>query len=279
MIEKIKIQSNGHEFDYNTFYSRCEVDLSKTIEHPPIALGIGYHGYQGSQYLNPTFTYGEMSAIVAPQKSKKTFFKSALEASYIGGQASNHFPSIKSNRDNQWLISFDTEQSEYYAQRAFKTVERMVGMPCENYKCFQMKGLTDEEMVSFIDGVVNDPRFKGNIGWISIDGIADLCTNTNDVVRSKEIVKKLEGYTTMGIHVCGVIHKTFEKDKATGHLGTFVQKKAETVIFLSDTDKDTINAPIRVKQKDSRGAPFQDFFFDLDPINILPKECEEASWA
>lgn len=278
MIEKITIQPNGLDFDYEKFHSRCEMDLTKELNHPPTALGIGYHDYQGNQYLNPTFTYGEMSAIVAPQKSKKTFFKAAVEAGYIGGKASNYFPSMVSNRQSEWLISFDTEQGEYYAQRSFRTVERMVGMPCVNYKCFSMKGLTDEEMMLLIDGVVNDPRYKGKIGWISIDGIADLCTNTNDLVRSKEIVKKLESYTSQGIHVCGVIHKTFEKDRATGHLGSFVQKKAETVIFLSDTDKDTINAPIRVKQKDSRGAPFQDFFFDLDTTNVLPKECEEAQW-
>ncbi len=279
MIEKVKIQAEEHDFDYQKIFNRCEVDLNKKIDIPPIALGIGYHGYSGGQYLNPTFTYGEMSTIVGPQKTKKTFFKCAIEACYIGGEASNYFPGIVSNRDqNKWIFSFDTEQGEYYAQRTFKTVQRMVGLPCVNYKCFSLKGLSDEEMLLFIDGVVNDPKYKGNIGWISIDGIADLCTNTNDLVRSKEIVKKLESYTSQGIHVCGIIHKTFEKDRATGHLGSFVQKKSETVIFLSDTDKDTINAPIKVSQKDSRGAPFIDFYFDLDTNKIIPKECEQAQW-
>ena len=278
MIEKINIQSNG-VFDYKTFYSKCLVDLDQDIEVPPIALGIGYHEFKGQSHLNPTFTYGEMSAIVAPQKSKKTFFKCVLEACYIGGEAQNYFPSIVTCRtDEKYIMSFDTEQGDYYAHRTFRTVDRMSNVPYKNYLCFKLKGLTDEEMVEFIDSVINDPRYKGKIGWVTIDGIADLCTNTNDLVRSKEIIKKLESYTSQGIHLCGVIHKTFEKDKATGHLGTFVQKKSETVIFLSDTDKDTINSPIKIDQKDSRGAPFMDFYFDLDTSVMIPRETEKPTW-
>lgn len=274
-IKNIQLNGSAKEFNYSEAYNNCRVDLSKELERPPTALGIGYT----NSFLNSTFTYGEMSAIVAPQKSKKTFFKIALESCYIGGGASYYFPSIISKRDSdKFVLSFDTEQGDFYAQRSFKSVERMVNTQYDNYHCFKMKGMSDDDMMEFIEACVNDPKYKGNIGWITIDGVADLCTNTNDIVKSKDIIKRLEAITKQGIHVCGVIHKTFEKDRATGHLGGYVQKKSETVIFLSDTDQDTINAPIKVHQKDSRGAPFQDFYFDLDQETILPKECEQAKW-
>lgn len=70
-------------------------------------------------------------------------------------------------------------------------------------------------------------------------------------------------------HLCGVIHKTTQLDKARGHLGTVEQEKAETTIFMSSTDRTVKNAPIEVRQEDSRGSPF-----DLDLDTLLPRECD-----
>lgn len=274
-IRNIKINENT--FDYKTMYEKCKIDLSKTLERPPIAMGIGYHSYKGKQYLNPTFTYGEMSMIIAPQKTKKTFFSTALQASYIGGQSANYFPNMVTNRQgDKYVISFDTEQGEFYAQRAALRVNQMVGEDYPYYLSFGLKQLTDDERVEFIDHVINDPRYKGKIGWVSIDGIADLCENTNDIEKSKRVAQKLMQWNSQGFHLCGVLHKTFEKDRGTGHLGSFAQKKSETVIFLRNTDTENKNGAIEVKQKDSRGAPFDDFHFLLDDYTILPKLIEES---
>lgn len=278
LLDKIQLQYDGEDFNYDKTYNDCVVDLSEEIPFPPTAMGIGYHSYKGKEYLNPTFTYGEMSAIIAPQKSKKTFFKSSLAASYIGGQASNYFSNIISCREgDKYVLDFDTEQGKYYAQRAFRRVSEMVGHSYNNYLAFGIKNLIDTDRVKFIDGVVNDKRYKGKIGMIFIDGVADLCMNTNDIERSKEVAEKIMSWNN-GTHVCCVIHKTFDKDKATGHLGTYIQKKSETTIFLRTVDKDNKNSPIEVKQFDSRGAPFENFYFDLDLETVLPKECKNTNW-
>jgi len=280
-MEKLKYESfnNPEEdvFDFDETYEKCFVDINKDIAAPPIALGIGYHEYKNNTYLNATFTYGEMSAIVAPQKSKKSFFKRALAASYIGGESSNYFPNIISKRDSDlYVLDFDTEQGIYYSQRSFKGVMEMVGNEYKNYLPFGIKSLDDKQMLLFIDGVIQ--KYKGKIGMVFIDGIADLCSNENDVIQSKAVIKKLKEWTELGIHVCCVIHKTFEKDKAFGHLGSYIQKKIESSIFLTITDAETKNSPVKVEQKDSRGAPFDNFYFDLDLNNLIPKECNEQTW-
>jgi len=274
-MERLDINDFNTEsvFDFDEAYKKCFVDIDKPVQAPPIALGIGYHEYKNESFLNTTFTYGEMSAIVAPQKSKKTFFKRAIASSYIGGNSINYFPSIKSCRQgNKYVLDFDTEQGEFYAQRSFKGVTEMVGYKYKNYLPFGIKTLSDKEMVLFIDGVIQ--KHKENIGMVFIDGIADLCFNPNDIIQSNLVINKLKEWTSFGIHVCCVIHKTFEKDKAFGHLGTYVQKKCETSIFLTVTDFDVKNSPVKVVQKDSRGAPFDDFYFDLDLNTLTPKECE-----
>ena len=272
--DKIILPTQSQDiFDYKKMHDKCLVSLDEEIPPPPTVLGIGYHNYKGVDYLNPTFTKGEMSCIIAPQKSKKTFFKTALASSYIGGNSNSYFPNIVSAREGDlFVMDFDTEQGTYYAQRAFRRVSEMVGSNYVNYRPFGLKELSDDDRVSLIDSVINDPKYKGKIGIVFIDGIADLCFNTNDIEKSNYIIKKLIQWNTQA-HICCVIHKTFDKDKATGHLGTYVQKKVETSIFLSTTDKDTKNAPVEVKQVDSRGAPFDTFYFDLDLNTVLPKEC------
>lgn len=274
-LPKIDITQNQEkEFDYEKAYKDCFVDLDIAIDRPDIVLGIGYHDFKGQNYLNPTHTIGELSAIIAPQKSKKTFYKRATIAAYIGGQSQNYFPNMVSKRQGEpFILDFDTEQGKYYAQRSFRGVIEMVGHTYANYLPFGLKNLTDDERVLFIDSVINDPRYKGKISLICIDGIADLCTNTNDIEKSKAVAQKIMQWNE-GCHILTVIHKTFDKDRATGHLGSFVQKKAETTIFLKITDKETMNSPVEVKQFDSRGAPFDTFYFDLDLNTVTPKECE-----
>ena len=282
-MEKLKLEDfkeNTDEpiFNFEEVYDKCFVDINKPILRPPIALGIGYHDYKNKSYLNATFTYGEMSAIVAPQKSKKTFFKRAVASSYIGGQATNYFPGMKTMRGNEEriVLDFDTEQGQFYAQRSFIGVMDSVGSHYKNYLPFGIKALTDKEMLQFIDGVIQ--KYKSKIGMVFIDGIADLCFNPNDIIQSNAVINKLKEWTGLGIHVCCVIHKTFDKDKAFGHLGTYIQKKVETSIFLSITDEENANSPVKVVQKDSRGAPFDPFYFDLDLNTLTPKECDENKW-
>ena len=279
MSEFLNIENIEQEkvFDFEQAYKNCFVDINQPLKAPPIALGIGQHEYKGDIYLNPTFTYGEISAIIAPQKSKKTFFKRSIAASYIGGNTNKFFPNIISKRQgDRFVIDFDTEQGKFYAQRSFKGVCEMVGSNYKNYLPFGIKSLTDKEMLLFIDGVIQ--KHKANIGMVFIDGVADLCTNPNDINQSNMVIQKLKEWTEYGIHICCVIHKTFEKDKAFGHLGTYIQKKVETSIFLEVTDFETKNSPVKVTQKDSRGAPFDSFFFDLDLNTLTPKQCEDNNW-
>lgn len=279
MIEPLKKDSKliDPDFNYKKVFDRCYVDLSKDVLLPPTALSIGTHHYKGNEYHNNTFSYGEFSCIVAASKSKKTFFKSALIASYIGGSASNYFENIKSHRDKDfYIIDIDTEQGEYYAQRAFRRVSEMVGHTYENYLPFGVEDLEVDEIINFIDGLFNDPRYKGKIKWLSIDGIADLLKNTNDIVESVEVATKLKRWRKENnCHINTVIHKISSGDKATGHLGSYIQKKSETVIFLKDTNDDykVRNSAIEVSQKYSRGAPFDDFYFKLNE-NTLPFLCD-----
>ena len=151
----------------------------------------------------------------------------------------------------------------------------MVGNPYDNYLPFGVEDLEPSEIIQFIDCLFNDPKYKGKIKWLSIDGIADLLVNSNDIVESKAVATKLKKWRKENeCHINCVIHKISTGEKATGHLGSYIEKKSETVILLKDTEDYKVqNSPIEVNQVYSRGAPFDTFFFKLDD-DTLPKECE-----
>jgi hypothetical protein len=279
LIPKIQLIDTPEDsaFDYKAVFDKCFINLDEDLKPAPTALGIGYNDYKGQSYLNNTFSYGEFSCIVAASKSKKTFFKSALIASFIGGSANNYFPSIESKRDSDYfIVDIDTEQGEFYAQRAMRRVVEMVGNPYANYLPFGVEDQSAEHIVLFIEELLKDPRYAGRIKWLGIDGIADLVDNSNDIEKSNAVARKLMKWRKEGnMHINTVIHKNSTSNKATGHLGSIIQKKAETVILLEDTDEnpDNRNSPIKVSQIYSRGAPFDPFYFDLDENTALPKEC------
>lgn len=276
-INLSKTQDSG--FSYKEVFNKCFVNLDEELLLPPTALGIGYHDYKGQHYLNNTFSYGEFSAIVAASKTKKTFFKSALIAAYIGGRTVEYFPDFVSRREGEpFIIDIDTEQGSYYAQRAFRRVAEMVGESYHNYLPFGVEELNDVEIVDFIDALLQDPKYKGKIKWMSIDGVADLVGNINDIDASKNVAQKLKKWRRENhMHINTVIHRNSTTDKATGHLGSFIQKKAETIILLKDTDEDPRerNTPIEVIQNYSRGTAFDPFHFKLND-ETLPYEVKES---
>lgn len=257
------------EFNINDIEKSSYVDLSEELLPPDTLLSIGEHIYKGNSYPTSLCTSSEFSAIIAESKKKKSFIKSAFIASFIGGNTNQLFPNIKTHRKEDFtILDFDTEQGAYYAQRTFRRVNDMVGGLYHNYKCYITRNLPSEQRLKLIDYCLSnqDKLYNKKVKFVSIDGIADLIENTNDIVMSKQASDYLTKWTyEYGIHVMTVIHKSGSTGKPLGHLGTYVLKKAENVISLEQNEDGSIN----VSNPFSRGYRFDDFNFDVNS-NGLP---------
>ena len=76
----------------------------------------------------------------------------------------------------------------------------------------------------------------------------------------------MEWSAKYNVHIMCVIHSNFGSDKPTGHLGSFLEKKAETQIQL---EANTVNKEwITVKCKRSRGYAFDTFSFKVNEIGL-----------
>jgi len=247
----------------------CLVDNSVKMDYPPVALSLGKKRIKtndGDLDLPiPIGTYGNFSFVQAPPKTKKTFFISLLSSVYLSG--SNNFGgNIKGHRTNQCLLHIDTEQGKWHAQRVFKRaidMSEMDGSQC--YYTFALREIGYKKRIEFIEYLLKSDN--QNIGLLIIDGIADLVSDVNNLEESNGCIQKLMEWSSIyNLHIITVIHSNFGSDKPTGHLGSFLEKKAETQIQL---EANTVNKEwVTVKCKRSRGYAFETFSFKVNELGL-----------
>lgn len=253
--------------NFQNIYDSSFVDVRKKIEYPPVAISIGQHNLGSKVFPIPFGTYGNFSCIVGASKSKKTFLKSMIIASYIGGKANQYADSIKSHRDRDcFVIDIDTEQSAFHAQNVFKRVLRMTGMEsCDFYKPFALRPYEPKQRLEFIEWLIYESDMKDNIGLIGIDGLADLVDDFNDLKESQNAIQKIMKWTDdKQFHLTTILHSNYGSAKAVGHIGSSVLKKAETVCSVVNND-----THITAHFTHTRGFPIADFDYSVND-NGLP---------
>jgi len=243
----------------------CKIDTTEALEYPPVAISMGeklIKSFKGDSLLPiPICTYSNISLVQAPPKTKKTFFVSLLASAYLSG--SNNFSgNIKGHRENKCIIHVDTEQGKWHAQKVFKRTIDMSGMKnADNYHTYALRTLSHKERIKIIDFFLQH-KYE-NIGFVFIDGIADLVSDVNNLEECNACVQKLmEWSAKYDCHIMAVIHSNYGSDKPTGHLGSLLEKKAESQIQL---EANTVNdGMVTVKCKRSRNFPFETFSFKIN---------------
>lgn len=248
--------------------NECAIDVKNIIEYPPVALSIGETTIQTKNgqktFPLPIGTFGNFSFVQAPPKTKKTFFISLLASVFLSGK--NKFGGdLRGHRDDKCLLHIDTEQGHFHAQQVFRRVFDMHGG--DDYGCYQTYALRTIGYKTRIEFIEHMLQKNDNVGVMIIDGIADLCSDVNNLEESNNVVQKvMEWSAKFNCHIITVIHSNFGSDKPTGHLGSFLEKKAETQIAL---ESNTVNKDwITVKCKRSRGYPFENFSFRVNQYGL-----------
>jgi hypothetical protein len=274
MTEQELQDQNDHLMFMQSIEEECVIDINKKIEHPPVAISFKTKEVSTKDGLKsfpiPIGTYGNFSFVQAPPKSMKTFFVSLLGSAFCNPKG-KYTKGMSSFRDKKHFVHFDTEQGEWHAQRVFKRIQWMnKGLSLDFYHTFALRKISYRSRIDFIEYYLDCMREEGKeIGLVVIDGVADLVSDANNLEESSAIVQKIMAWTTIyNCHIVTVIHSNNGSDKPTGHLGSFLEKKAETQIQLS-RDENKLGA-ITVSCKRSRNTPFEQFDFKLDEEG-LPK--------
>ena len=259
-----------HELLMQVIQEDCHVNTKEKIEYPPVALSYGKkiikHKDGDIEFPIPIGTYGNLSVVTAPPKTKKTFFISLLASVYLSG-SNTYGGDIKGHRGDGHLIHFDTEQGLWHCQKVFKRLHEMdYDLDNKKYHTFGLRAIGYKRRIQFIEYFLSKNIDKPSL--VIIDGIADLVSDVNNLEESNAVVQKLmEWSANYNCHIINVIHQNFGSTKlGTGHLGSFLEKKAETVIQL---EANTVNKDwVTVLCGRSRGYPFETFSFQVNSIGL-----------
>lgn len=242
------------------------IDPSAKPPEPPMVFSKGYYYEGGKQNPIPVCTKGNFSFIYAEEKRKKTFLVSLFCMAYLKPN-NEYVGDIETHLNEGKIVHFDTEQSEYHAHRVFSRGYRVCN-DIKRYQTFGLRKYSWKERLDFIDWYLYS---YDNIGFVIIDGIADLCKDTNDKEASEEISQRLLTWTEdLDVHIMTIIHANPNSDRAKGHLGTSLGAKCETKIFLDLIDRNNV----LVTCKSSRNSGFEDFAFNVDNTG-MPNVLEE----
>ena len=252
--EKKEEQKEKTDTQLTDILRRARIDLDMPVVKPPVIMRIKN---------NRLFTLGNFSAITGKSKSKKGFLTNLLMASATanGNIQDMFFSSLPKNKEA--VILFDTEQSEYDAYIAAKRVWSLTELDkCDNFGAFDLREYSPHERCRIIDFAFN--KFESNIGYVVIDGIADLALAINDEEEATRVVSLLLRWTKKyNCHITVVIHQNKNDNFATGHLGSSIMKKAECVISVEKVETDPLRSIVKCDYM--RGAAeFEDFYININ---------------
>ena len=213
---------------------------------------------------------GNISAIVGAAKSKKTFLCTAL----VGGLLSPRGDFGVTPRLAR-VLWIDTEQSSLHARKVVERIHRLAGFN-EERNSGLLHSLTLREV---------EPKARAEIAAMAIelykphlvviDGISDLMYNTNDIEESDRVVGRLMALSTdYNCHILCVLHTNPNSDKARGHIGSTLLRKAESVVFVHKVGDCSVVEPQYCRNEEF--APFA-FRIDAEGLPVITELPSESS--
>lgn len=212
---------------------------------------------------------GNLSAIVGEAKSKKTFLCSAIVGDMLRIRSDRNFGITRRMCRVLWL---DTEQSELHARKVARRILDLCESPVPDehplFKMLTLRELCPIERRSMLYKAIEVYKPK----LVVIDGISDLQHNTNDLEESEQIITELMALSTLNCcHIMCVLHTNPGSDKARGHTGSALQRKAESVLYVRKVGEVSV-----VEPQFCRNEPFERFAFRVNDDG-LPEQCDLPS--
>jgi hypothetical protein len=212
---------------------------------------------------------GNISAVVGEAKSKKTFLCTAIVGSMLDVTKTRLF-GIEHNFCR--VLWVDTEQSREHIQKILFRINLMGCMPIDmdHVKILTqtLREESPEKRLSLLNYAIDYHRPK----LVVVDGVSDLLTNSNNLEESEHLISHLLTLSSLySCHIMCVLHTNPNSDKARGHLGSTLMRKAETVIFVHRVGEASL-----VEPQYCRNMPFERFAFrveEMEDAHIYGEQC------
>lgn len=219
-----------------------------------------------SRYGSILASEGNISAVVGAAKSKKTFLCTALVGALLRQGEGEIFGITPKKVKVLWV---DTEQSASHVQRVVRRIYSLAGWndeaSYEQLRTLSLREIEPKERYNLMADAIK--LFKPKL--VVVDGISDLMYNSNCIEESDAVVGGLMALSTeYNCHIMCVLHTNPNSDKARGHIGSTLQRKVETMIYVHKVEERSVAEP-----QFCRNEEFTPFAFYITEAGV-PEECE-----
>lgn len=214
-------------------------EFNPHIEPPPLRT---IYSLAGTTICTP----GNITTITSAIKTGKSAVAGAMSASAMPKHPDSDLLGFESSNPRSLaLVSFDTEQSPDDFWHGNDRIRRRAGLEVlpDWYHAYTLTGLGSKQAWEFWAEVLKIVADRhGGIHSILIDGVADLVADVNDPAESNDKVATIHGLAIQyDCPIIGVIHFNPGSEKSRGHLGSQLERKAETNLALEkDSDETTV---------------------------------------
>ena len=187
-------------------------------------------------------TPSNISTITAAVKSGKSAAIEAIAAATFAAEDCDTLGFESGNPGGKALLHFDSEQSpEDHWHHVDRIIRRAHADTAPKWlKSYCLTGLTFKQCQECVWEAMRIAReeYPGILA-VLIDGYCDLISDVNDSAESNDFVARLHGLAIQyACHISGVIHLNPGTEKSRGHLGSQLERKAETNLQMEKNKDD-----------------------------------------
>lgn len=215
-----KALAEGIDEEIQRIINDSLLDLSVEIPEPQVLV---------SRDGLPVCTRGNISMVVGLPGSRKSFLCTGIAGAFLGGDCIG----LNGEASDGKILWLDTEQAAGDVAQIGKRLNRIAGKDIRinqpNVKIQILREYQPDKRKKVLEACVKmyQPDF------VVIDGISDLISDPNDATQSSMIVNDIMRLSKeYDLHILVVVHSNIGSEKARGHLGSEMQRKAETVITV-----------------------------------------------
>ncbi|MCF7788568.1 MAG: AAA family ATPase [Prosthecobacter sp.] len=204
-------------------------------------------------------TAGNLTVISAQAKGGKSAVVGAMIASIMAAvepkaEEDDDLPDDEPEHDllgftaaahaGRAVVLFDTEQSPYDAWNLVHRSAQRAGVSAMpgTFRGYSLADVSTEKRRAYLAAEMQRAQEEcGGIHSVFIDGVADLCKSPNDDIEAFALVEQLAQLAIA--HACPIIlvlHENpsgFETGKTRGHLGSQLERKAESNLRIAKDGK------------------------------------------
>jgi hypothetical protein len=185
----------------------------------------------------PTHTRGNLSQIVAQAKAGKSAFLTALAAGVITTKPDDcdllGWRAV--NPDALPLAILDTEHSPAHNWKlGDRILRRAMLTESAQLHLFRLAGFTVRELNAALDFLLKERKWHS----VFLDGTGDFVSDVNDAEECNAFVARQHGLAIeYDTHIFNVLHlNPTSETKSRGHLGSQLERKAETNLRIEKKD-------------------------------------------